>query len=150
LHLTERFIHKDPVDRRDFSALEVFVARTIARHLAASGLDLIAPGDVDLVASGGSVTTIAHVIAAGEDRVGRVNAVHSHEVRRFLERCLSMTLSQRKRIPGLDPERADIMPAGLAVVLSFMKALRKRALHINDGGVRTGVLYHFIENGFEW
>jgi exopolyphosphatase/guanosine-5'-triphosphate,3'-diphosphate pyrophosphatase len=150
LHLTERFVRTEPIDSGDFSALETFVDKTVRRHLAATGADRIAPGHLDLVASGGSVTTIARVIAAGNKHIDWVSAVRSSEIHDFLERCLSMTLARRKRIPGLDPKRADIIPAGLAVVVSFMKALRKRTLRINDGGVRNGVIYHLIENDFEW
>jgi exopolyphosphatase/pppGpp-phosphohydrolase len=61
-----------------------------------------------------------------------------------------MPLRERKRIAGLEPSRADIIPAGLAVVLSCMHHAGKRVLYPNPGGVREGVLVHLIANEFDW
>ena len=43
-------------------------------------------------------------------------------------------------LPGLPADRADIIPAGLAVVLAFARAVGKRSIVVSDGGVREGVL----------
>ena len=55
-------------------------------------------------------------------------------------RCFALTLAQRKRLPGLPADRADIIPAGLAVLSSFLRATGKRTLVVSDGGVREGVM----------
>ena len=72
------------------------------------------------------------------------------DVRRLEAQCLALPLDKRKRLPGIEPDRADIIPAGLAVVLAFMEAAGKRVVTLNPGGVRDGVLIHFVRNNYRW
>jgi exopolyphosphatase/guanosine-5'-triphosphate,3'-diphosphate pyrophosphatase len=157
LHLTERFIRSDPPEveelDRMMAAIEVSsrpVAAIMKKHR-------IEPLALDLVVSGGSITTLAkmirnrtrHPAASVSSPPGAVKIV-SGDVSRFLEYCTSLPLRWRRRIPGLEPDRADIIPAGLAIVRSLLRLARKRSLYTNWGGVREGVLLHIIQNDFRW
>lgn len=156
LHLTERFIRTDPIARSEFSRLEHFVDDVVEKALGVAGLDRLEASSFDLVASGGSISTAGAMIASagipggpGTSR-GSAESLRSRDLAALLERCLAVTLRDRKRIPGLDPARADIIPAGLATVLSFMRRARKRVIYPNPGGVREGALVHLMANGFRW
>ena len=155
LHLTERFIHTDPVDGGEFEALARHVDRMVASALRTAGVDRIRPRDTDLVASGGAIGALSWVIA-GSHSSGRPPAsrlpgeVRLGEATAFLDRCLALTLGDRRKIRGLDPDRADIVCAGLAVVVSVMRHMGKRVLLTNPGGVREGALIHLIQNGLRW
>jgi exopolyphosphatase/guanosine-5'-triphosphate,3'-diphosphate pyrophosphatase len=155
LHLTERFLSSDPIDGGEFDALRAYVRNVVS--LLFEGGDLAGPrarlssAQTDLVASGGSVTTIKKMcdqswthssVTTPKIRIG--------EIRRLEQQCLELPLAKRKRLPGLEPDRADIIPAGLAVVIAFMEATDKRVLTVNPGGVRDGVLIHLIRNNFQW
>ena len=72
------------------------------------------------------------------------------DVRRLEALCLSLPLEKRKRLPGIEPDRADIIPAGLAVAVAIMEAAGKKVVKINPGGVRVGVLIHLARNNFRW
>lgn len=150
LLLTERFISTDPIEPQEFARLERHVTNITRRVLHSMAPAGIAPARLDLVASGGTITTTARVAAGGRNRRGPVPALSLGAVSTFLRRCLSMPLSERKRIPGLEPERADIIPAGMAIARAVMRHTRKRTLFPNPGGVREGVIAHLIENDFEW
>jgi exopolyphosphatase/guanosine-5'-triphosphate,3'-diphosphate pyrophosphatase len=155
LHLTERFLPSDPIGDDEFARLRTYVRNTVS--LLFEGSDLaghrarIPASQSDMVASGGSVTTIKKMcdastlsssVTSPKLRIGDVRALE--------KQCLSLTLEKRKRLPGIEPDRADIIPAGLAVVIAFMEAASKRVVIINPGGVRDGVLIHLIQNSFRW
>ncbi len=155
LHLTERFLSSDPIRSHEFAALEGHVNRVVRSALGKTGITRLPPRDIDLVASGGAVGALSHVIAATRGRTrtaggGLPVRITLGQTASFLDRCLSLPLDARRRIRGLDPERADIVCAGLFVALSMMRALRKRALQPNPGGVREGALLHIIRNDFRW
>ncbi len=155
LHLTERFIRSDPIARSEFLRLEGFVDGIVQRVLGAAGLDKLGPSSFDLVASGGSISTAGAMIAAAGVRGGRgagrsTQPLRSGDLAALLNRCLAVDLRDRKRIPGLDPTRADIIPAGLATVLSFTRHAGKRVIYPNPGGVREGALAHLMAHGFRW
>ncbi|UCH84726.1 MAG: hypothetical protein JSW50_03250 [Candidatus Latescibacterota bacterium] len=157
LGLTERFIQADPVDDDEFKALTDHVDRTWRRVAAATDLAGQPADSIDLVASGGTIGTLSLVMAGRttfpKPRFARITPlpnVSSRQVKEFLDRCLAMPLRDRKRIKGLEPDRADIICAGLAIVLSVMKNVNKRVLQPNHGGVREGVLIHVLQNELRW
>jgi exopolyphosphatase/guanosine-5'-triphosphate,3'-diphosphate pyrophosphatase len=146
LHLTEQFIRSDPIEPAELTALMGHVDRVTGNAFGAAGIKELEPSRCDLVASGGSVATATQMLF-GKPLGSRLR---SGDVAALLDRCVSMTLRERKRIAGLEPSRADIIPAGLAVVLSCMRHTGKRVLYPNPGGVREGALVHLIANEFDW
>jgi len=54
--------------------------------------------------------------------------------------------SQRREIPGMPPQRADIIVAGTAVVARLARHLGCRQILVNDGGVRDGLVLAMIND----
>ena len=156
LHLTERFLHSDPIAPGEFRKLRAYVDNSVS--LLFKGLGDLAgpraallPSSIDLVASGGSVTTIKKMCDASWIHTSVTTPkMRIGEIRVLEKQCLALPLEKRRRLTGIDPDRADIIPAGLAIVISFMEAAGKRVLTINPGGVRDGVLIHLSRNNFQW
>ncbi len=88
-------------------------ARVFAREALAP---LRECGDVERLAFvGGTATTTAAIVR------GRPVPVESYplsraDLQRTLERILPMTVDERKRVVGMRPQRADILPAGIIVL----------------------------------
>jgi exopolyphosphatase/guanosine-5'-triphosphate,3'-diphosphate pyrophosphatase len=158
LHLTERFLTSDPIAGEEIARLRTYVKNTIS--LLFEGGDLagpragVSPSQTDLVASGGSITTIKKMSdQSWADSAGATVTtpkIRIGDVRRLEAKCLAVPLEKRKRIPGLEPDRADIIPAGLAVVITIMEATGKKVVKFNPRGVRDGVLIHLVQNNFQW
>ena len=55
-----------------------------------------------------------------------------------------MRMTARRRVPGLNPERADIVMAGAAILEGFMQALQIPAIRISDRGLREGLLMDYL------
>jgi len=136
LRLTERHLHSDPPTTTERRALEREVDAAVARLTAR--FRRVPSARADFVACGGTATTAVTML--GGRAYGTQATVRVSELRALAERCFELTIAQRKRLPGLPADRADIIPAGLLVVLSFARAVRKRAIVVSDGGVREGVL----------
>jgi len=151
LHLTESYLRTDPIDPREFDALRTHVRETVVSRIGPPVLSNLRARAIDLVASGGSITTLRDMRDAGSAGPALVSPkLRIGDVRRLEKTCLALTLARRKRVPGLDPDRADIIPAGLAIVLAFMESTGKRVLTVNPGGVREGVLVHVAQNDLRW
>lgn len=56
----------------------------------------------------------------------------------------SLTLEERRKVPGINPDRADIILAGVAILLAVMKTLKIPELEINDRGLREGILMDYL------
>lgn len=147
LHLTERYLRTDPVAPREFAALSRRIRATAEQMVAA--LPSPTPG-FDLVGSGGSAATaawMAHGSAPGKSTGERLTL---GEIRALLTACRERTVAERRRLPGLPADRADIILAGLTIVTELMARLRKRVLWISEGGAREGALIHLTRNSLKW
>jgi exopolyphosphatase/guanosine-5'-triphosphate,3'-diphosphate pyrophosphatase len=67
-------------------------------------------------------------------------AVDTAEVERLLDWLASRSPEQRRQVPGLNPERADIILAGLAVTAELLDWVRTRSLTVSAFGLREGLL----------
>jgi exopolyphosphatase/guanosine-5'-triphosphate,3'-diphosphate pyrophosphatase len=101
------------------------------------------------IGTAGTVNAIGRVLAAadgtGEDgeahytrRIARV------EVAELAERLLSMRPSKRRRIPGMDPARADTLGYGAVVVDEVLHGLGVEDLKPCRAAVREGMVVDYI------
>jgi exopolyphosphatase/guanosine-5'-triphosphate,3'-diphosphate pyrophosphatase len=101
-----------------------------------------------VIGSGGTFANLASMMQArrGVQNVGsiqgvRVTAAELEEVLAALER---MTPEQRREVPGLRPERADIIVAGLATAAELIQLLNAADVAVNQYGLREGLLLDML------
>lgn len=58
------------------------------------------------------------------------------------EMVRELDVEKRKRIRGLSPARADIMPAALAIIRAFTKYLNIESFTIGGSGLREGIMFN--------
>jgi exopolyphosphatase/guanosine-5'-triphosphate,3'-diphosphate pyrophosphatase len=92
-----------------------------------------------IVGAGGAFATVASYLEAiGEAPVGgRLPMLRIRELR---DRLCGLDLETRRRIPGVPPERADIMPAALITLGVLADLTGAEAFHLSCRGVRHGMM----------
>lgn len=101
-----------------------------------------------LIGSGGTFTSLAEMVMAAKRQIGlppRGYEISHADVRHLLERLRKMPAKLRRNVPGLSPDRADIIVAGLAIVDALMRRFRVNLLQVHDRGVRDGLLLTMID-----
>jgi exopolyphosphatase / guanosine-5'-triphosphate,3'-diphosphate pyrophosphatase len=96
-----------------------------------------------LVGSGGTITSIAAMVMTG--RRERYDSIHGYELLRseivhLLAMLLRKTDKERRATPGLNPDRADIIIAGVTVVDEVMDFFQVNLLRVNERGIREGLI----------
>jgi exopolyphosphatase/guanosine-5'-triphosphate,3'-diphosphate pyrophosphatase len=102
-----------------------------------------------MIGSGGTFTTLAEMIQA--EREGQPGNVQGYqitraEIVRLLRRLLETPIDARRRMPGLNPERADIVIAGAAVIARLAKYLGCQQILVNERGIRDGLMLSMIHD----
>lgn len=97
----------------------------------------------EVIGSGGTFTNLAGMFLARQGI--RVRSVHGtriprHEVEHILEQLAAMTPEERLAVEGLNPGRADIIVAGLAVAAEVLARVEPRDLAASGYGIREGLL----------
>ena len=139
VRLAERHLQNDPPSASD--ATNLIEAATAAL----APLDL--PTGAPLIATAGTATTLATVeLKLPEYDGDRVQGLRLDQavVERQLARYLELTVDERKKMPGLEPQRADVIPAGTAIFLCLMRKLGAQEIIVSDRGVRWGVAFEMI------
>lgn len=101
-----------------------------------------------LFGSGGTFTSLAAMVMASKGQNSlpvRGYQVTRAEVAHLLDRLRKMPPEKRAAVPGLSPDRADIIVAGLAIVDRVMDRFEVNALQVHNRGVRDGLLLTMID-----
>jgi exopolyphosphatase/guanosine-5'-triphosphate,3'-diphosphate pyrophosphatase len=146
VRMTERFLHHDPPLPGEIEKLR----REIRRHLA--GALPVLRKHAEMIGLGGTVRALARIhlkLESDQDdfRQGlRLTRAAVTDIRANLQ---DLFLAERRRLPGVKAERADIILAGIVVLEEFMILADAPALTVCKSGVRDGILLHeaFKSNG---
>jgi exopolyphosphatase/guanosine-5'-triphosphate,3'-diphosphate pyrophosphatase len=142
VRLTERHLHHDPPTAPEIVALSADIDRQLA------GLDL--PRSIPVIGTAGTATTLAAVKLGLERydpeavtglRISRdaVNVLHA--------RLLATSIAERKAMPGIEPQRADVIAAGAAIFARILQQIDAPVLITCDRGIRWGLAFEAMSTG---
>jgi exopolyphosphatase / guanosine-5'-triphosphate,3'-diphosphate pyrophosphatase len=136
VRLTERCVRSDPPSAEDFARLH--------RELDTALTAVPAPGPEALVVGvAGTVTTlyaVAHGIAPYEAARVQGGWLSREALGETRARLASQPLAERRQVPGLQPERADVIIAGAVLLEHALDHLGAKGLRVSDRGLRWGLL----------
>jgi len=151
VNMTERFLGKSEESAGDrIVKLEEFFREQLLRL---GWLDNVR--GLNVVGLGGSIRTLAKINkrAGGYFLEGLHNyRMEPSEVEEVYTKVANAKISERKEIPGLQKDRADIISGGLVPLKVLMEYIDSRMLIISGNGLREGVFYrHYLKkSGFDY
>jgi len=144
VRLTERYIKSDPVTAEEEATLNRSIDDTLREIIGKPPFKTPV-----MIGSGGTFSTLAEILQCQrEGRVGTVQGtrISIKDAARVRRELLEMSLKARRQVPGLSPARADIVVAGLTVIVRLAKRLGSREIWVNDKGIRDGLLLSMIDD----
>ncbi len=139
--LTQKYLVSDPPVNEEMDALEQDVDNVLTQtfsedHRGWDGL---------LVGTGGTVTTLGamlHHMDLEEINPKRMNGLtlRREQLENLFERLKTMTFDERLRFRGLDRGRADVIPAGCAVVLRILHFFKAREMMVSLSDLLEGIV----------
>ncbi|MEE9207423.1 MAG: hypothetical protein V3U67_03455 [Gemmatimonadota bacterium] len=158
VRLTETFLGSDPVTETEWQCLVGHIDALLGPALS------VGTGRIPaLIGNGGTYTVLAFMSAAGSGAAGGSGAGAEQDsagpgsalghplqtawVERQAEKLRTRTEAERREIPGLPAERADIIVAGAAVALRIAQISECPQTLVNDRGIRHGIVLELLEGG---
>ena len=97
-----------------------------------------------VIGSGGTFTNLAGIYLARQG-ILTARSVHAARIPRadlehILDMLAEMSAEERRAVPGLNPERADIIVAGIAVAAEVVRRIEGREVVVSRYGIREGIL----------
>lgn len=100
-----------------------------------------------LVLVGGTASTlvaIKHSLAVYDREFVHGQVLTRADIADIYNMLAKMSLSLRKRLPGLQPERADIIPKGSMIVLLIMDLLAKDKIIVSESELLEAVIWELM------
>ncbi len=141
VRLTEAFIASDPPGDEELREVERYT-QNILNPLKGEMKEEFR----QLIGVGGTITSLASV--KQELKVYESHKVHGftltgEEISNLLIRLSSVKEEDRKKFIGLQPQRADVIVAGTAIILTLMKHFHFHRITVSEGDLLLGALYKF-------
>jgi exopolyphosphatase/guanosine-5'-triphosphate,3'-diphosphate pyrophosphatase len=139
VRLHERHLRSDPPTPAQIEAL--------TRDIDSALQTLELPESACLVGSAGTATSMASMALRLRDY--DPDQVHGYTLSRAdidaqLAMLLAMSVAERRALPGLPSQRADVIAAGAAIFARLLHRLNAQDFVVNDRGVRWGLAYEMI------
>jgi len=136
VRLTERHLHHSPPTADELAALEA----DIDRHLA----ELALPTGVPVIGTAGTATTMAAIkleLAHYDSSAVTGLRLSPEVIDAQRARLAAATADDRRAIRGLQPERADVILAGIVIYARVVKRIGAPVMITCDRGIRWGIAY---------
>ena len=115
-----------------------------ARAIAEAGFSV-------MYGSSGTAQNLAEIIAVSASAPNptslRNYELSLPDIQATTKRLCGLTLEQRRRVPGINPERADIIIGGAAILQTVMETVGAASIRISDRGLREGIIVDRLRRG---
>ena len=145
VNLTEKFKTHDKINKTILAHLSGFIERQLNK------VSWLESSSLPLVGIGGTARNIAKMDQARKGYP--FSKVHNYRLgpialEDLFRQITGVSLTQRRRMPGLSSERGDIIVAGISVVKCLFDKIRASHLIISGCGVREGLFFqhYFTED----
>jgi exopolyphosphatase/guanosine-5'-triphosphate,3'-diphosphate pyrophosphatase len=143
--LTQQFVHSDPISNKDRDRLEAHLRETLKPTI--EQIKLLAPRRVI-----GTSGTLENLVSLAVSQHGSEIIQHRlltqmtrGDFDDVYKRLLRLPVAERKRLPGLDPGRADQIVAGAILVRYLFDKLDITHMDVCDRALREGMIMDYMQ-----
>jgi len=141
IRLTTMFVKKPeaPVPEDVLSKMRKYVKSSLVRAKKE-----ILQSKVSLVfGSSGTVVNLGEILLR-QDSSSRPGVIRLPQLRKLVLHLAGMDLAARRKVPGMNPERADIIVAGAMVLETLMEELKLSEIAVSQRSMRDGMLQDYL------
>lgn len=143
VRMTEKFIQNDIVTREEIDAAIKCIDNVLEWELT----KLKKFSFERLIGIGGTATTLAAVdqamVAYDQEKIHNYS-MNMETVKKTYKKFVRKPLEERKKIPGLQPKRADVIILGTIILIRIMELLGKNTISISEYDNLEGMVFEQI------
>ncbi len=141
VRLTELFVKSDPIRERDYDRMCKFIRATVGRYRKITG-EATCAGAIGTAGTVGALAALDHKMRGADARPLSLGRRHLETI---LSKLKSATIAERRTWLGAEPDRAEVIVAGAAVLRELMEILGFSNILISPKGLRDGVMRELAE-----
>ncbi len=145
IRLTMLFLNGEtgPVTPEKYALIQNYVRDTAVRAIQAVCQEKVSLG----VGSSGTIENLADIACYQFNNRRRTpdDTLSLKHLNKVVQTLCKLPLEERRKVPGINPERADIIIAGAAILETLMDEMDLKELLISDRGLQDGLLYETLD-----
>lgn len=144
VRLFEKHLHSDPPSSQELEALRAEIRSSLGDAQKQLGTS---PG-ARLIGVAGTVTQLAQLntgLVVYDPDITHHMVLSHGDVRRLVRRLESLSLSQRRRVKGLEPGRADVIVAGGEILVAVMETFDNAEVLVSEKDILDGLVIELLE-----
>jgi len=138
--LTAEFVHDDPPSKSERRRLEDHIREALDPFRA----DILSRSPAMCVGTSGTINDLARmaVALATGDLPASENGlrVQRDDLRALHDRVMRAKVADRRRMPGLEEKRAELLPAGSMLLVTALDLFEVETLTVSDWALREGIV----------
>jgi exopolyphosphatase/guanosine-5'-triphosphate,3'-diphosphate pyrophosphatase len=147
IRLTNLFLPggaKTPVPAETYSKMCKYVRNAVIRTAHRVKEEKLAIA----VASSGTAINLAEISnRMNSSAESRNMTLRRSQLKKIMTMLCSLPLEERRRVPGINPERADIIIGGGAILETLMDEFGVEEVTVSERGLRDGLLAEYLAQG---
>jgi len=98
------------------------------------------------IGSSGTLINLAELAARHCDQraLGKQDVLTFENLKQVVKMLRALPMEERMKVPGINPERADIIIPGAAIIETLMEELKLTEIQISDRGLREGMPVDYL------
>lgn len=99
-----------------------------------------------VVGSSGTIENLADIASYmfNHRRRNPDDVMNTRQLKRVVKALCSATLEERRKLPGINPERADIIIGGAAILETLLQDIGLEEIRISERGLQDGLLVDYL------
>lgn len=145
VRMFEKHLHSDPPEPAEIEALR----REVIEQLKVAREELQMPTGARVIGVAGTVTQLATLkvgLPVYDPDITHHLVLSHGDVRLLAKRLKSLTYSQRKEIPALEPGRADVIVAGAEILLCILEAFDSPEILVSEKDILDGLVLQLLSD----
>jgi len=133
---------EEPVSRKMYREMKAYIGNLMVRTIQSAKRHPVELG----VGSSGTIENLGELVPRNISRElqGRPGILSLAQLRALIDLLSPMTLNERREVPGMNPDRADIIIPGSILLESFMERLDLEEIRISPHGLQDGLLADYL------
>lgn len=142
VRLTEMHVMNDPVSDSELENMKLHIEKQIDE------LELQDLAGIQLIGTGGTIKSLGTIFMNrhySDESAANGKIIGLPEIEKLFSELRLLSTKEKEKLAGLNPKRADVITAGIFILLTIMKEFNIDRLKISTQGVIEGFVSEYIQ-----
>jgi exopolyphosphatase/guanosine-5'-triphosphate,3'-diphosphate pyrophosphatase len=145
--ISEQFIKNNPPTKSEIDNMVNYIRERLLKELKFDNKDKISK-KIRMIGLAGTISSIASMyLGLTKYEMEKLNylCLKLSSITRIFKNLCKLDLQNRKKVIGLEPDRADVIIGGSAIVIELMRFFNKRKLIVSEHDILDGIIYSLAD-----